>query len=70
MSDAEAALKFLAKRLYWNMQRLDPDIEAPEWDGLTDRERRFYLLLVQDLAQFEARLAQARLACNVGAADA
>lgn len=49
----------LAERLYWNMQRLDPDIDAPDADGLTDRQRRFYCLLVDDLIDFEEIIAVA-----------
>jgi hypothetical protein len=45
----EQAVTELARRLYWNMNRLDPDPDSPEWDGLTERERRFYYLLVDDL---------------------
>lgn len=45
----EEALAELARRLYWNMDRLDPDIDSVEWTALTERERRFYGLLVKDL---------------------
>jgi hypothetical protein len=43
----------LAQRLYETMQRLDPpsDPSAPllAWDDITDRERQFYVLCVEDL---------------------
>jgi hypothetical protein len=48
-----AAVERLAERLYWNMQRLDPDIDAPDWAGLNVREKRFYRLLVYDLGLVE-----------------
>ena len=48
LSPGEAAAE-LARRLYWNMNRLDPDPEAPAWECLDDRERRFYGLLIKDL---------------------
>jgi hypothetical protein len=51
--DQEEATTKLAERLYWNMQRLDPDLAAPEWPGLTERQRRYYRLLVQDLVCFD-----------------
>jgi ribonucleotide reductase beta subunit family protein with ferritin-like domain len=52
----------LAERLYWNMRRLDPDTTAPDWAGLSDRERRYYRLLVADLIEFEELIRLARRA--------
>lgn len=49
----EEAISRLAQRLYWNMQRLDPDPESPEWEGLSERSQRFYRLLVEDLVEFD-----------------
>jgi hypothetical protein len=49
----EQAIDRLAERLYWNMERLDPGIDSPEWAGLSDRQHRFYRLLVEDLSAFD-----------------
>lgn len=58
----EAALWALAERLYWNLDRLDPDITAPAWGGLTEREKRLYYLLVGDLIEFDGLIQCARAA--------
>jgi hypothetical protein len=58
----EAALWALAERLYWNLDRLDPDIAAPEWGGLTEREKRLYYLLVGDLVKFDGLIQCAQAA--------
>jgi hypothetical protein len=56
----DEAISRLAERLYWNMQRLDTDIGAPERADLTERQRRFYRLLVGDLVEFECLIQTAR----------
>jgi hypothetical protein len=38
----EAARWRLAKRLYDEMERLDPSPDTPEWETMPDFERRFY----------------------------
>ncbi len=48
------AVEALARRLYWNMQRLDPDLDAPDdWEALTEKEKHFYEELVDDLICFD-----------------
>ena len=42
----------LARRLYWNMERLDPGPEYIPWSSLTDAERDYYCFLVDDLTPF------------------
>jgi hypothetical protein len=50
---ASDALTFLAARLHWRMEQLDPGLEdEPSWGSLTDRERAFYLSCVMDLLAF------------------
>jgi hypothetical protein len=50
--DTQAAIEKLAQRLYWNMNRLDPDPEAIPWAELNEDDKLFYLALVEDLAGF------------------
>jgi hypothetical protein len=60
LSSPAAAVEALARRLYWNMQRLDPDPGAPPWGALTDRQRRFYEHLVADVVAFEEIICKAQ----------
>jgi hypothetical protein len=43
----DEAVLLLAERLYKKMDHLDPQIDAPEWAGLTDRQREFYRLCIE-----------------------
>lgn len=69
MSDdaAEGALNMLAQRLYWNLNRLDPDPDAPDWRELDTRSRRLYVLLVADLICYEDAIQIARGSMSMGA---
>jgi len=57
----EDSIAFLAERLYWNMERLDPSDNTP-WTALSDDDKRFYRLLVEDLVLFKPWVAAAQAA--------
>ena len=47
------AIEFLASRLYWKENQLDPDLDdEPGWDDLRERDRDFYRTCVIDLLGF------------------
>ena len=47
-SQTAAAIERLACRLHWKMEHLDPT-EDGDWACLSDRNREFYRLCVEDL---------------------
>ena len=54
-ADQERAVWFLARRLYWKMEQLDPTLEGDsKWESLSDRDKRLYRLCVDDLLGFES----------------
>lgn len=51
---ADGAVEFLAARLYWKMNQLDPVIETiPNWKNLRERDKRFYRSCIADLLAFK-----------------
>lgn len=52
------AVETLAKRLHFMSEKLDPT-EDPDWDEMTERRRRFWRLLVEDLLDCRELIEQA-----------
>lgn len=60
VSTREEALEFLARRLHWKMEHLDPTNDPPEWELLSERQREFYRACTVSLFQ-ERRIASIAL---------
>ena len=46
---SEAAIERLAVRLHDRMEHLDPTLNASAWNNLSDHEKEFYRLCIEDL---------------------
>jgi len=57
------AIQLLGKRLHNRMEHLDPSLGDDGWEALSEREREFYRLCVEDM------LAASDL-CRIGLGDA
>lgn len=51
MAEDRPALPIIAQRLYEAMERLDPG-DGRTWEQLTEREREFYELSVEDALNY------------------
>jgi hypothetical protein len=56
----EEALEFLARRLHWKMEHLDPTDGPEEWEQLSEHQREFYRACVNAVFQ-ERRIARIAL---------
>lgn len=60
VSTREEALEFLARRLHWKMEHLDPTNDPPEWELLSEHQREFYRACTNAILQ-ERRIARIAL---------
>ncbi len=56
---SEGAIEYLARRLHWKMEHLDPSEDA-DWGGLSERQKEFYRLCVREVIRDGSMVDRAR----------